>query len=151
MKKTILILIIGAACVLSSCGHGILKTKEDAIKFIESNKFYDESAEVTGGTGAKLTTPFGISFSNGNAIIGNETLPYTIDEVRSGSFCGGKEYLIKVCGNQQYAYGECIKCHLCSGIKADGSTDKTGPSLNVRGSNIKAFFSYISDGAITKK
>lgn len=153
MKTKTLTTLLLVGLLISSCGHSVLKTKEDAIKFLENHKFYDESAQVKGQSGGEtgLKTPFSLKFSNGNAIIGSETLPYTITEVQNSSYCGGPGYLIKFCGSQRYAYGGCIECTVCSGVLNDGSKTKFGPSLNVDGSYIKANFSYVTDDAITKK
>lgn len=153
MKTKTLTTLLLVGLLISSCGHSVLKTKEDAIKFLENHKFYDESASVSGQSsgGASLKTAFSLNFSNGNAIIGGETMPYTITEERNSSYCGGPGYSIKFCGSQRYAYGGCIECTLCSGVLNDGSKTKFGPSLNINGSYIKAHFSYVTDDAITKK
>ncbi|MES2592188.1 MAG: hypothetical protein V4608_09910 [Bacteroidota bacterium] len=151
MKKALLTLMTGFCILLVSCGHPTLNSKEDAVEFLESHKFLDESAKVSGTAGGSLETSFIIKFSNGNAIIGDETLPYTITEDGSNSHCGGPAYLIKFCGSQKYAYGGCIESTLCSGSLNDGSKTKFGPSLTIDGSYIKAHFSYISKNGITNK
>jgi hypothetical protein len=154
MKKILFTLLIGGLVLLTSCGHQTIKTKDEAVKFLESNNFYDEGAHVYGQTsgGKGITTGFGIKFSGGNAILDSgESLPYTVEEQEHSSYCGALGYVIKFCGSQRYAYGGCIECILCSGLGPDGNKTKNGPSLSVQGTYIKAHFSYISKGAITKK
>jgi len=149
MKKTIILTVI--VCIVCSCGHPTIKTKEEAVKFLESHKFYDNGAHVYGqGSGPGLKTGFGITFNGGNAVINGEALPYTIEELKRSGMFSGSGFHIKFCGSQKYAYGECIDCYLSGGMNDDGSKSKTGPSIQVDGSYIKAFFSYTGDGITNK-
>ena len=141
---------------LQSCGHKILESQKEAIEYIESHKFSDDGATITGSSGGQLKSGFSISFSNGKAEIGNETLPYTIEELSNSNtmFSGNHNssgYLIKICGSERYAYGGCINCFLSSGLDLEGKKKKYGPFLLVDGTYIHAYFSNITDGAIKKK
>ena len=153
MKKLSKLLFFLPLFALMSCGKGTLDTKEDAIKFLESNNFSDESASVKGkSSDASIKTSFSLSFSNGQVQIGGETLPYTIGEltenVNSESYAANqiKGYQIEICGSERYAYGGCLKCYLDC-----GENREDGPSLSVKGEYINAYFSYISEGSIVEK
>jgi hypothetical protein len=145
-------LAIFSLMLLASCGHPNIGSKDEAVKFLETNNFSDDGATVTGQSGGKVKSSFSMSFQNGNAMINGESMPYKISEeivngnapgYNANSFNG---YEIEFCGSQRYAYGGCIKCYLTS-----GKTSKNGPSLTVRGDYIHAYFSNISKDGITKK
>lgn len=154
MKRTFIISSITLLSILlSSCGSGTLSTKQEAIKFLESNNFFDDNASVSGkSSDASIKTSFSLSFSNGMVQIGEETFPYTIGEltenVNSATYAANriKGYEIEFCGSERYAYGGCIKCYLDC-----GENREEGPSLSVKGDYINACFSYISEGEIVKK
>ncbi len=135
MKKLLSIVILS---LLFSCGTKF-KTEQEAIEFLESNSFYDERAEITGQSGGKLKSGFTIDFKNGKAKIGEENLPYTIEEISDGmpNF-SGKGFKLKICGSQRYAYGGCIEGYLSSGQPTNGGNGDI--SLQLKGSNLKAFF-----------
>jgi hypothetical protein len=153
MKKLSNLLLFLPFITLMSCGKGTLDTRDEAIKFLESNNFFDESASVKGkSSDASIKTSFSLSFSNGQVQIGDESIPYTIGEltenVNSESYAANqiKGYQIEFCGSERYAYGGCIKCYLDC-----GENREDGPSLSVKGDYINAYFSYISEGAIVEK
>lgn len=151
-RSSLLAIIIALSTLLFSCGKSNLNSKEEAIKFLETNRFYDDDASISGKSGGSLKSSFSIEFQNGNALIGEESMPYTISELitngnapsyNSNQFNG---FEIQFCGSNRYAYGGCIKCYLNSGLKSDD-----GPYLTVKGDYVKAHFSYVTKGAITKK
>lgn len=138
--------------LFNACGYQTISSKEEAVQFLESNSFYDETATVTGKNGGQLKSSFSMKFSNGKAIINEEELPYSIEELSNGHpHFSGNGFVIEVCGSERYAYGGCIKCYLSGGFTADGGKKKTGPSLSVKGDYINAYFSYITKDGITKK
>lgn len=153
MKKLFIIIAIFPFLSLISCGKNTLDSKEDAITFLESNNFFDESASVKGkSSDASISTSFSLSFSGGMAQIGEESLPYTISDLiengnaptyMANTFNG---YEIEICGSERYAYGGCIKCYIDAGFNSEN-----GPSLSVKGDYINAYFSYISEGSIVEK
>lgn len=151
MKNKFLIGIL-AVSLFSSCGYSTLDSQEDAKKFLESNNFYDDNATITGRGGGALKSGFSIQFVNGNAIIGDETMPYSIsgptENVNSATYAANriKGYEIKFCGSERYAYGGCIICYLDC-----GEGREYGPSLSVKGEYLDAYFSNITEGAIIKK
>lgn len=152
MKQNILLSIIIISSFLFSCGKSKLNTKEDAIKFLEENRFYDDDASISGKSGGSLKSSFSIEFKDGNAIINGETMSYTISDLITNGDAPGYNsnqfngFEIQFCGSERYAYGGCIKCYLNSGLKSDD-----GPSLSIKGDYVKAHFSYVTKGAITKK
>ncbi len=150
-KFTKIITAILGVAFLFSCGHPTLKSKEEAIKFLETHKFYDDGAHVYGQSGGKgLKTGFGLTFSNGNVVINGETLPYTIEEIRRSQKFSGLGFHIKFCGSQRFAYGGCIDCYLSGGMDENGAKIKMGPSMQVEGAYVKAFFSFIGEGISNK-
>ena len=153
MKSTLILITTIISLSLASCGHKTLKTKEDAKDFLESNKFHDNDANISGQSGGKLKSNFSLSFSNGNVQIDNESFSYTISEKMDGrpgyQYFNG--YMIEFCGSKRYAYGGCIKCYLSSGLKSNGDKEEDGSSLFIKGDYIDAYFSYTSKTAIIKK
>ena len=153
MKKLLHLVAIVPILTLLSCGKGTINSKEEAIKFLESNNFSDESANVKGKTSdATIKTSFSLTFSNGQVQIGEESFPYTIGElaenINSASYAANriKGYKIEFCGSERYAYGGCIKCYLDC-----GENREDGPSLSVDGDYVDAYFSYIGEDAIVEK
>ena len=150
--KSNILIIIAIAVTLASCGHSPLKTKEEAVKFLESNKFSSSNATITGLSGGKIQSPFSLSFNNGNAQIDGENLPYTIVESQNGTLnginYGGPGFIIKFCGSQKYAFDGCIDRFLTGGIDENGKKSKYGPCLKIRGSYVNTDF---SEDEISKK
>ena len=154
MKRNtrLLSLCFGLVLAIISCGHPALKTKEEAIKFLESNDFYDNEAQISGRDGGNITSPFSIRFTNGQAIINTESLPFTLERIEDGmpNF-NGPIYRLQFCGSSRYAYGGCIGGYLSSGIQSSGEKSKFGPALKIKGDFVNAYFSYVTKGSITKK
>ena len=64
MKKLLHLVAIVTILTLLSCGKGTINSKEEAIKFLESNNFSDESANVKGKTSdATIKTSFSLSIN----------------------------------------------------------------------------------------
>ena len=150
MKK--IIFTLSTIIALTSCGNKTINSKEEAIEFLESHNFYDESATVSGKSGGNIKTGFSLSFTDGKVKIGDELFPYTIsgptENVNSASWAANriKGYEIKFCGSERYAYGGCIKCYLdCGENREDGAF------LKVEGDYVNAYFSYITDESIVEK
>ena len=138
--------------VLFSCSSKSIKTKDDAIKFLESNAFYDDGAYIRGKSGGDaIKSGFSLSFSDGKVKIGSQTLPYTISNLiengnspseQTGQFTG---YEIEFCGSEGYAYGDCIKCYLSPEVESGE------PYLSVKGEYITSLFSSKVEGMIKDK
>lgn len=134
--------VVGLFLIVVSCSKSVSEFSIDEAKdFLESHAFTDDDATITGISGGKLTSSFTLRFENNNAIIGSETVPYTIEKYVNERQFSGNGFQIKICGSERYAYGECITVYL-SGEK--------NVSLQVKGDYVKA---YMNDrfGAIVKK
>lgn len=140
MKK--IMVVIGLSLIFVSCTKSVSEfTIDEANEYLESHVFNDDDATITGRSGGKLKSSFSLSFKNGNAIIGSETVPYTIEKHVNERQFSGQGFLISICGSERYAYGECITAYL-------SGEDNT--SLQVEGTYVNA---YMSDrfGAIKAK
>lgn len=152
MKKLLHLVAIVPILTLLSCGKGTINSKEEAIKFLESNAFYDDDAYIRGKSGGDaIKSGFSLSFSDGKVKIGSQTLPYTISNLiengnspseQTGQFTG---YEIEFCGSEGYAYGDCIKCYLSPEVESGE------PYLSVKGEYITSLFSSKVEGMIKDK
>ena len=130
---------------LSSCGGGTLDNLKDAKEFLNTHKFSDSEATVKGRNDDNgMTTAFSMSFKDNKAIIGDETLEYTIMSTPDGSpNFNGPGFILKICGSERYAYGGCINGYLSSGRKGE-------ISLHILGDYINAWF-LENNGSIESK
>ena len=113
----------------------------------------DEEASISGkSSSSAIHSSFSMKFENGKAIINDEIMPYTITEMSDGGMhFNGLGYEIEFCGSERYAYGGCIKGYLSGGFNDDKSENEYGPSLQIQGDYIRAYFSYITENGIVEK